>query len=225
MGAREHRPVRHQATFVPLADATESGDTLAVPFEKAVKDAPKVDADGQLSQQEESELYRHYGRDYPRCARTPGCPRATAPTATGTERDFDAGGTVATTRRGPTTDDAMTRSEEELRVGTTERETGRVRLRKYVVTEDVRRRSRSSARRSGSSASRSRTPTSAPRPRSRHLRGGHEVVLHAEEPVAEKRVVPKERVRLDKDQVTEERTVSEEVRSERIDVDDDTRRA
>ena len=38
---------------------------------------------------------------------------------------------------GPTTDDAMTRSEEELRVGTTERESGRVRLQKYVVEEEV----------------------------------------------------------------------------------------
>ena len=32
----------------------------------------------------------------------------------------------------------------------------------------------------------------------------HEVTLHAEEPVVEKRVVPKERVRLDKDTVTED---------------------
>jgi hypothetical protein len=33
----------------------------------------------------------------------------------------------------------MTRSEEELRVGTTQRERGRVRLRKYVITEHVER--------------------------------------------------------------------------------------
>ena len=36
---------------------------------------------------------------------------------------------------GPTTDDAMTRSEEHLRAGTETREAGRARLRKYVVTE------------------------------------------------------------------------------------------
>ncbi len=47
----------------------------------------------------------------------------------------------------------------------------------------------------------------------------HEVTLHAEEPVVEKRVVPKERVRLDKDVHTEERQVSEEVRREEVDVD------
>ena len=48
----------------------------------------------------------------------------------------------------------------------------------------------------------------------------HEVTLRAEEPVVEKRTVPKERVRLDKDVEVEERTVSEDVRREEIDVDD-----
>jgi sporulation protein YlmC with PRC-barrel domain len=52
-------------TFVPLSEASESDDTLVVPFDKAtVKDAPKVDADGQLSEREEAELYRYYGMDY-----------------------------------------------------------------------------------------------------------------------------------------------------------------
>ena len=48
----------------------------------------------------------------------------------------------------------------------------------------------------------------------------HEVVLHEEQPVAEKRVVPKERVRMDKDVDTREEQVSDTVRKERIDVDD-----
>jgi len=47
----------------------------------------------------------------------------------------------------------------------------------------------------------------------------HEVVLHEEEPVVEKRVVPKERVSLGKETVTEEREVSEEVRKEQIEAD------
>ena len=40
---------------------------------------------------------------------------------------------------GPETDTAMTRSEEEMVVGTRQEETGRARLRKYIVTEDVQR--------------------------------------------------------------------------------------
>jgi uncharacterized protein (TIGR02271 family) len=49
----------------------------------------------------------------------------------------------------------------------------------------------------------------------------HEVTLHAEEPVVEKRTVPKERVRLDKDVHTSEETVSEDVRKERIEAEGD----
>jgi hypothetical protein len=100
---------------------------------------------------------------------------------------------------GRETDDAMTRSEEELHVGTTERESGRARLRKYVVTENVTRRCRSSARRSASSASRSPTPTSMPRRRRATLRGGARGRAARGEVVVDKRAVPKERVRLDKD--------------------------
>ena len=49
----------------------------------------------------------------------------------------------------------------------------------------------------------------------------HEVVLHEEEVVAEKRAVPKERVRMTKDTVTDEETISEEVRKEQIEAEGD----
>jgi uncharacterized protein (TIGR02271 family) len=51
----------------------------------------------------------------------------------------------------------------------------------------------------------------------------HEVVLLEEEPVVERRVVPKERVRLDKDTVTGEEQVAEEIRKEQIEVQDEDR--
>jgi uncharacterized protein (TIGR02271 family) len=51
----------------------------------------------------------------------------------------------------------------------------------------------------------------------------HEVVLHEERPVVDKEVVPKERVRLTAEEHTDEETVSEEVRKERIETDGDTR--
>jgi uncharacterized protein (TIGR02271 family) len=50
----------------------------------------------------------------------------------------------------------------------------------------------------------------------------HEVILHEEEPVVEKRAVPKERVRLDTEPVTEEREVSEQVRKEQIETEGTT---
>ena len=49
----------------------------------------------------------------------------------------------------------------------------------------------------------------------------HEVVVHEEQPEVEKRVVPRERVRLGTETVTEERPVEEEVRKERIDYQGD----
>lgn len=54
----------------------------------------------------------------------------------------------------------------------------------------------------------------------------HEVTLHEERPVVEKETVPVERVRLEKDTVTENVPVNEEVRKERIETDgtDETRR-
>ena len=49
-------------TFVPLQGATVEDGKLTVPLEKAtVKDAPPVEPNGQLSQQEEAELHRHFG--------------------------------------------------------------------------------------------------------------------------------------------------------------------
>src|SRR5688572_19378504 len=50
-----------KSSFVPIKDAGVGDDGMTVPFDKStVKDAPSVDPDGQLSQREEAELYRHY---------------------------------------------------------------------------------------------------------------------------------------------------------------------
>ncbi|HEV2918382.1 MAG TPA: PRC-barrel domain-containing protein [Actinomycetota bacterium] len=54
-----------RSTFVPLAEAREVGDELQVPHPRLeVKEAPNIEPDGQLSEVEEAELYRHYGLDY-----------------------------------------------------------------------------------------------------------------------------------------------------------------
>jgi len=219
-------------TFVPIGDATQSGETLRVPFEKStVKDAPNIDADGRLSQDEERALYQHYGREYSDFQGAGGSG------VLDTNRDSDRDRDLTTDRdttgevggpghdtSGPNTDDAITRSEEELRVGTTERETGRVRLKKYVVEDEVTetvpvRREEVRVEREPITDANVGDATSGPDISEEE----HEVVLHQEEVVAEKRTVPKERVRLEKDVETSEETVSETVRSERVDVDDSRR--
>jgi uncharacterized protein (TIGR02271 family) len=123
---------------------------------------------------------------------------------------------------GPTTDNAMTRSEEELRVGTAQRERGRVRLRKYVTTEEQQvtvpvRREEVRVEREPVTDANLDAATSGPEISEEE----HEVVLREEEAVVEKRVVPRERVRLDKETVTDERQVSEEVRKEQLEVEGD----
>jgi uncharacterized protein (TIGR02271 family) len=191
-----------KSSFVPLRDAGDEGGSLRVPYDKAqVKDAPQMDPDGELSQREESELYRHYGLEGGAAGADPGT----------TGRDVS----------GPTTDDAMTRSEEELNVGTTERETGRVRLRKYVVEDEVTqtvpvKREEVRVEREPITDANVDAATEGPAISEEE----HEVVLHEEQPVAEKQAVPKERVRLDKDTTVDEQQVSDTVRKERIDVDE-----
>ena len=218
-----------KSTFVPLRDATEADGALRVPFDKAtVKDAPKMDPNGQLSQSEESELYSYYNMDYSEGRSDTGLPEGGTRrdfTDTDTDRDFDREGTVGRDVSGPETDQAITRSEEELQVGTTQRESGRARLRKHVVTDQVTqtvpvKREEIRLEREPITDSNSDAATSGPELSDEE----HEVVLHEEEVVAEKRAVPKERVRLDKDVEVEEKTVTEDVSREEIDLDDDTGR-
>jgi len=195
--------------FVPLREASESDEGVRAPYTKdQVSDAPSIDPDGRLSQQEEAELYRHYGLDYSGDRSDSGLPEGGA-------------GTTGRDTSGPTTDDAMTRSEEELHVGTEQRETGRARLRKYVVEDEVTqtvpvRREEVRIEREPITDGNAGSATDGPAISEEE----HEVVLHEEQPVAEKRVVPKERVRMDKDVETSEEQVSDTVRQERIEVDD-----
>jgi uncharacterized protein (TIGR02271 family) len=233
-------------TFVPLADATVAEGTLRVPYDKAkVKDAPRVDADqGHLSPAEEEELYRYYGvgtgtgtagytdTDTTRTAgytdtdtdttRAGYADTDTTRTAgyTDTDTDVNRHGTVGHDTSGPTTDEAMTRSEEQLRVGTQTVEAGRARLRKYVVTENV----TTTVPVSHEEVRIEREPITDANV-GNALDGPaiseeeHEVVLHAERPVVAKEAVPVERVRLDTQTVTEQETVSDTVRKEQIDTD------
>jgi uncharacterized protein (TIGR02271 family) len=197
-----------RSTFVPLAEASEADDDIRVPYEKAqVKDAPNIEPDHELSQDEEANLYRHYGIEYGENRSDTGLPEGRA----------DEGKQVGHDTSGPSTDNAMTRSEEELAIGTRQAEVGRARLKKYIVTEQV----QTTVPVQREEVRIEREPITDANVGDAHdgpaiSEEEHEVTLHAEEPVVEKTVVPKERVRLEKDTVTDEHEVSEEVRKERI---------
>jgi uncharacterized protein (TIGR02271 family) len=198
-------------SFVPLAVARFERGELVVDVSKAqVNGSPRVDEDGELSEDQEAEIYRYYGVSR-------GSAHDTGRGYAGTrDRDRDVAG-----RR---TDDAMTRSEERLRAGTERVETGRARLRKYVVTdteqvqvpvsrEEVRveREPITDANRDAAYSGQDISEDE------------HEVTLHAERPVVTTEAQPVERVRLDKERVTDTETVSGEVRKERVEVDNPAR--
>jgi uncharacterized protein (TIGR02271 family) len=202
--------------FVPLSAAEPNGESVRVSATKdQVAAAPGVEPDGELSEAEERTLFEHYGVPYTSAGST------TAQGAPGEGRGIQssAGGHDVS---GPTTDDAMTRSEEELHVGTAQRERGRARLRKYVVTEQVQTTvpvQREEVRLEREPITDANVDQALDGPAISEEE--HEVVLHEEEPVVEKRAVAKERVRLEKDTVTDERQISDEVRKERIESDAD----
>jgi uncharacterized protein (TIGR02271 family) len=218
-----------KAAFVPLAQAQDMGDSVQVPYVKQqVKNAPTMRADGQLSQDEEAELYRHYGLEYSEHRSDSGLPAGTGQDVDPRDRDRDGvyddvqDRAVGRDTSGPTTDDAMTRSEEELRVGIQTRERGRARLRKYVVTETQQvtvpvQREEVRVEREPITDANIDAATSGPAISEEE----HEVTLREEEVVVDKRAVPKERVRLDTETVTDERQVSEDLRKEQIEVQGD----
>jgi uncharacterized protein (TIGR02271 family) len=148
-------------------------------------------------------------------------------TGTGrTDRDGDGvyddvqGGAVGRDTSGPTTDEAMTRSEERLNVGTRSEEAGRARLRKYVVTENVTETvpvSREEVRVEREPITDANIGNALDGPAISEEE--HEVTLHAERPVVDKEAVPVERVRLDKETVTDQEQVSADLRKEEIEVD------
>ncbi|UIJ35613.1 DUF2382 domain-containing protein [Allobranchiibius sp. GilTou73] len=227
-------------TFIPIREAEVAGNDLKVPYSKdKIKDAPRVsDADEHLDVEQEQKLYEYYGLSY-------GTPAATGQGQNvdsnehnrGTELDDDqrrgterrgddrqdrAGeaGIVGQDTSGPTTDDAMTRSEEQLHVGTETVQTGKARLRKFITTEDV----TTTVPVSHEEVRVVREPITEEN-RGSALSGGdlteeeHEVTLHAEQPVVQKETVPVERVKLDTETVTGEQEVTEQVRKEQIETD------
>jgi uncharacterized protein (TIGR02271 family) len=217
-------------TFVPLDKANISGDRIEVPFGKdQVKNAPQIDEDGDLSPDDEDRLYTHYG-----LASTSGYDsRGNAGDnftgrETGDARDTSSardtgydGGNDA----GRADDDAMTRSEERLVAGTRTERAGTARLRKHVVTEQQQVNvpvSREEVRLEREPITDANVDTATRGPDISESE--HEVTLHAERPVVETEAVPVERVRLNKETVTDQQNVSGEVRKEQIDFDDDNAR-
>jgi len=200
-------------SFVPLDQADTVDGDLRVPYAKdVVKDAPRIDAGTDLTDAEEGQLYSYYGR---------GSTSGSLDTSTDAPADGYVEATEGRDTSGPTTDDAMTRSEEQLHVGTERVEAGRARLRKYVVTEQetvtvpV---SHEEVRVEREPITDANVGDALDGPDISEEE--HEVVLTEERPVIAKETVPVERVRLGTETVTDTEQVSADVRKEEIELED-----
>jgi hypothetical protein len=71
-------------TFVPLADAAQRGDTVQIPHQTSVvREAPRLEQDAELSEEDEARLYAHYGIAYTTEESASGLPAGETPAAGG----------------------------------------------------------------------------------------------------------------------------------------------
>lgn len=232
-------------SFVPLngAHADDKGLHVTVNKDK-VKDAPLIDTDGHLSTTDTGELYRHYGlmrggtapdsgqagtgRDAVPPQRTQMEGDAAQRTTAEMDREMAARPTPTATGReaaaqpdyGHAQRQSMLRSEERLSAATESVEAGRVRLHKHVVTTQqqitvpIRR----------EEVHVTREPVSADEARMDGQIGDEEleVILHEERPLVTKEVIAVERVTLNTETIQENREVTDTVRREEIEIEDNT---
>jgi stress response protein YsnF len=228
-------------SIVPAVDASFADGRLSLPVAvDAVKSAPRLTGD-HLTPADEEDLRRHYGaqdgvRDQTAVRdETAAQDEVTVRDEVPVAAPAAAPPTVEIPAEAPlpaaAQDGGMTRSEEQLVVGTERVATTRARLVKYVVTEEVQitvpiRREEIRVE---------QVPVDAPDdppgetllpevPRTATAPGGlpDEIVLHTERPVVTVEVVPTERVRLRTQLVQGQETVTEQVQREQIVVDQDT---
>ena len=201
-------------SFVPTRGCREDRDGgLVLAFtRRQVRRAPHPPADGDLTVAEEARLAQHYaaadGQELP-------------PLAVDDGSSSDAWLADPTT----TSDDSVVRAEEEVEVGRSPRPRQRARLVKRVVTEDVtftvplrREVLRLEYEDIGEEEAEDVAATDGRAPFSPVE--DHEVVLYAEVVEYAKKVVPKERVRLQQQVVPDEVDLRTEVRKEQVDLAD-----
>jgi stress response protein YsnF len=224
-------------SIVPVQSATYTDGRLDLPVTRdSVRSAPDVGAGGHLGPDDESRLRQHYGLDAAGTGEPAWTGGETGPNPAGA-----AAAGAAPTGAAPRPDAVaapaeagMVRSEERLRVGTEQVAARRVRLVKYVVTEEVQitvpvRREEIRVEEvpldapdpgPGESLVPAREAGAAGSPGSAGL--PEEIVLHTERPVVSVEVVPSERVRLRTELVQGQEQVSAQLQREQIVVDQDS---
>lgn len=211
-------------SLIPAADATFADGDLRLPVSRqAVRSAPDIGDTAHLGPAEEEQLRRHYGTAGTAGAEAPVEPRPGPPMATAPLHSPAPAEAPPTPDSAAPDDGAMTRSEERLAVGTERVAATRVRVVKYVITEEVQ--VTLPVRREEIRLE--EVPVDAPDDGPGESLvpadpGGlpDEIILHAERPVVSVEVVPTERVRLRTETVAGQETVTDRVQRERIAVEE-----
>jgi uncharacterized protein (TIGR02271 family) len=229
--------------FIPLDGSRVTKDGLSVPFDtRQIMSSPDVGVEQHMSAAQTDQLKRHFGLTVPAQGGPPdadlergraeqdAAQRAQAQrdqTQQGeTERGQDGGGQrlrdeaqTGEFQRGEAQvgEDWLIRAEERFDVGTEMLESGRARLHKYVDVEPV----EQTVHVFHEEYEIERVPISAEEQvRGEIAEGQQEIALHEERPVLHKEAVAVERVRLKVKRVDEDRTLRDEIRRERLEVED-----
>ena len=203
-----------KVSFVPLDGARLDNDDVIVAYDKdTIKGAPRTEADGALSVEEEQKLYAHYGRGY--SPNTSGKTFAQPPA----ERDLPTPPAGKITSDTTGRDASMVRSEEEVSIDKRTQEAGRVKLRKWVETDNVQ--VTVPVERQVARVVREPVREDDTTGVGEFVDGEEEIVLSEEVVDVNKRVVAKERVGLETETVTDEVPVNETVRKERVAIEGD----
>ncbi len=180
--------------FVPLGSSQVTRDGLSVPFDtQKIMGGPNIDAGQHMSAAQADELSRYYGLAIP----TQQAQQAQQPQGKLTDEEW------------------LVRQEERLQVGKEMLETGRVRLHRYVDVEPV----EQAVHVYHEEYDIERMPVSGEERTHSFEEGEQEIILHEERAVLRKEVVPVERVRLTARRVDEDKTIKDEIRRERIEIE------
>lgn len=222
--------------FIPLGGTRMSADGFSVPFDtQKIMSGPDLGVERHMSAAQADELRRHYdltvptragqtvpsktGQAGPAPTEQPGpAPTAKAgPAPTGQTVPAQAGQPDG---NGSAGEEWLIRVEDRLTTAGTEvQESGRVRLRKYVDVEPV----EQVLHVFHEEYEVERLPiTPGEQVDSPSTDGARELILHEERAVIKKEAVPVERVRLVAKKVQQDRTIRDELRKERIEVEPDS---
>ena len=209
-------------TFVPFKGLETSGDQIRAPYTKdKVKDAPNVDPDGHLSEDETDELYRYYSDTFAsgsKAADTNTDQGVAGQKVANTESAADTKAQTTADQKSPVAGDgSVVRHEERLNVGKERVESGRMRIRKHVVhdTETV----EVPVEREEIHVERVPLDEKVAADDAKLSEGTQDIVTHEERPVVNKETVGVEKIKIGKEAVQDTETVSGKVAKEQIDID------